>query len=450
MKSWNNYISVAILLILLGCDDFVEVDQPHTELVRASVFEEPGTAEAAVVELYRSIWQGFAGGNQSSLTALTGLSSDELDLFISNKEYQAFNENEVLPNNLEIASLWTDFYRTIYQANAIIEGLATSNIHPALSQQLRAEALFIRAYAYFIMVNIWGEVPLVTGTDYLVNTALVRVPVDEVYDLVIQDLRECQASLPEGYLGDRVRANQSAATALLARVYLYLEDWNNAEIEASKVIDSDLYALEPEPNLVFRTSSREAILQLWHSSYPREYVTFRISAALGGPIFASLTPTFIQTFSADDLRYIDWVAKVDVSGTEYFGVWKYKSNDRPPIDYSTVLRLAEQYLIRAEARVQQDKLAEAVSDLNIIRARAGLPDLLVGEKSELLEAIYLERKHELFAEQGHRWLDLKRTGRVDEVMSPLRPSWGSEDSLYPIPESQIISNPEIIQNPVGS
>ena len=113
-----------------------------------------------------------------------------------------------------------------------------------------------------------------------------------------------------------------------------------------------------------------------------------------------------------------------------------------------VLRLAEQYLIRAEARAQQNNISGSQSDLNLIRNRAGLVNTAANDKTALLTAIEHERQVELFTEWGHRWLDLKRTNRADAVLGPIKaPNWQPTDMLYPIPQTQIANDPNVHQNP---
>jgi len=141
------------------------------------------------------------------------------------------------------------------------------------------------------------------------------------------------------------------------------------------------------------------------------------------------------------------------------GPYKYRSYtssttsdpDNSRKENSTVLRLAEQYLIRAEARAQQNKLDLAIADVDVIRARAGLP-LIANtnpsiSKTALLDAIMQERRVELFTEWGHRWFDLKRTGKALAVLSAIKPGFTSDDLLYPIPESELNKNPFLEQNP---
>ena len=116
-----------------------------------------------------------------------------------------------------------------------------------------------------------------------------------------------------------------------------------------------------------------------------------------------------------------------------------------------VIRLSEIYLIRAEARAQQQNLAPALSDLDTIRSRAGLPPCTANGIQETLNAIYAERRVELFSEYGHRWLDLKRVKAIDQVMTVVSPhkggSWNDNDSLYPIPFQDIQADPKLSQNP---
>lgn len=112
-----------------------------------------------------------------------------------------------------------------------------------------------------------------------------------------------------------------------------------------------------------------------------------------------------------------------------------------------VLRLAEQYLIRAEARVRQNNISGGQSDLNAIRNRSGLPNTTANDQGSLLLAIEQERRVELFTEWGHRWFDLKRTERAEAVLSPFAlKDWQSTDVLFPIPQTEREINSRLTQN----
>src|SRR5699024_8636093 len=124
---------------------------------------------------------------------------------------------------------------------------------------------------------------------------------------------------------------------------------------------------------------------------------------------------------------------------------KYKEdlNTKESLEYSILFRLAEQYLIRAEARVHLGKIAKAQNDLNKIRNRAGLPNTIAHTEKELVEAIIQERQIELFTEYGQRWFDLKRTHKAAEALSPIKPNWKDTDILLPLPESELELNPNL-------
>src|SRR5690606_6547573 len=234
------------LLLATGCEDFLDIGTPRTELLRSSVFSEVTTANAAVVELYNSMRQGFVSGYPSGLSITASLSSDELLLFEPYADRIDVSENEIMPDNKHVTELWGNMYHLIYKANAIIEGLSESDIEQIEKDRLTGEALFVRAFTYFHLVNLWGDVPLVLSTDYQVNNRLTRAPVVQVNEQIVSDLLKAQLLLQEEYDGERVRANRGAATALLARMYLYLGQWSKAEEEATKVINNELYALEDD------------------------------------------------------------------------------------------------------------------------------------------------------------------------------------------------------------
>ncbi len=162
----------------------------------------------------------------------------------------------------------------------------------------------------------------------------------------------------------------------------------------------------------------------------------------------------MNSFEPGDQRRSNWVDSVIVGSTTYYYPYKYKIGlvNTPTAEYSTILRLGEQYLIRAEAKAQQGNIQGASADLDAIRTRAGLADTAANTQADLLTAIQHERQVELFTEWGHRWLDLKRTGAVDAVMgtggacAAKGGTWNTNWQLYPIPLSELQANPNIKQN----
>ena len=161
-----------------------------------------------------------------------------------------------------------------------------------------------------------------------------------------------------------------------------------------------------------------------------------------------MTPELANAFDPDDNRRTHWVGFISPGGEDYYFAYKYKvrySYD-PPTEYLKVFRLAEQYLIRAEARARQGDITGAQADINAIRNRAGLTDTPANDLNSLLLAIEQERRFELFVEWGHRWFDLKRTNRVETVLTG-KPNLDATDLLFPIPLQEILNNPNMTQNP---
>jgi hypothetical protein len=236
--------------------------------------------------------------------------------------------------------------------------------------------------------------------------------------------------------------------ALLARAYLYRQRWSDAETAASAVIGSGLYSLDSLNN-IFLASSNEAILQLTNPGLTYTWDGYFLAQAISSVPRYQLTPTLLNAFEPGDGRKTHWIKATTVSGTTYYSPYKYKvsgSTATTALELTTILRLTEQYLIRAEARAQQGNTTDAATDLNIIRKRAGLAPTTATSAADLLAAIYHERQVELFSELGHRWLDVKRTGQADAVFGLDKSGWTSAATLYPIPYTDMQRDPYLTQN----
>jgi hypothetical protein len=486
MKSNHNNISfvthfsraacLVLLLFTFSCKKFVEVDPPVSSIVSSSAFSNNASAAAVVTGIYSNLMAtgGFAGG-ASSVALLTGLMGDELDNYSTAIYHGQFYTNAVAPTS---TLFWSEIYRQIYTCNLSIERLQTSTgITENMRQQLMGEVKLMRAFFYFYLVNLFGDVPLSVTSDYRINNALPRTPKATVYQQITTDLEEARNLLTPEYRSpagavatDRLRPNKYAAMALLARTYLYLQDWKKAEAMADSVISRNgTYILEADLTKVFQRSSREIIWQLQPTALnqilwePQSFVIAAGSAP--GPIVpTAISPRLKNTFETGDPRFTNWVGVSNVAATgtlparTFYFPYKYKAFT-PNIEGMVVFRLAEMFLIRAEARAQQGMLTgnnSAVADLNTIRARAAgatagvLPPITVTSKEEILAAIAHERQVELFTEWGNRWFDLKRTGLADAVMSIVSPqkagTWNTDWQLLPIPQTEIIANPKLEQN----
>lgn len=461
-----------LLLSITSCKDFLKIDPPIDQIGTNKIYATDETATAAVRGLYATMMSAsnFASGGPSSVTRLCALSADDLINYGSSQEQIQFYDSTLLPTNSSLrAGLWTEPYKIIYGCNAVIENLQISpNISADLKQQLEGEALFIRAFCFFYLTNLFGNVPIILSTDYRVNASSAANTKTEVYAQIVKDLQAAKAQLAPDYIGgNRTRANKWAATALLARTYLYMENWADAELQASEVIaQSAKYMINIDLNAVFLKNSNEAILQFFvpatRTVNTLEGAAYILTSAPGGTGDVALNNSLYAAFEPGDTRASKWTGTFTsgINSWRYIYKYKVKSGATPSTEYSMVLRLAEQYLIRAEARINQTgKLSQGIQDLNMIRSRARalptvavpnpLPDLSTSMlKADALLALEKERRMELFGEWGHRWLDLKRFNRATAVLAPVKGiNWQATDVLYPIPSAEILNNPKLVQNP---
>lgn len=464
-------IAASIFLsMFFSCEKQLEVDPPVTSINGERVFREDGNAIALVTGLYPQI-ESVLSGNLG-LSVLAGLSADELTLspgIVSTDPLFFFYGNNLLNSTPYVSFNWTALYKLVYICNSSIKGLSeSSSMTPAVKKQLEGEAYFMRALCYYYLVTLYGDVPLITTPDYSVNSKLTRNASSGVWTQIIEDLKKAKALLSPTYLDgtllkpdtERIRPVSGAASALLARAYLYTKDWANAELEATTLVNNtSVYELQ-SLDAVFLKNSREAIWQLapinlgWNTEDGRAFI-IPATGLDNSNNSVYLSNSLLDSFELGDGRRMKWIDSVIVAGDTYHYPNKYKSAtyNAPVTEYLMVFRLAEQYLIRAEARAQQNNLQGAMDDLNVIRDRAALPHTTAATQSELLAAILKERRVEMFTEIGQRWLDLKRTGTIDAVMqleTPLKAQgapWHSFQQLYPIPLDELQSDPNLSQNP---
>jgi hypothetical protein len=451
MKATIYFLLFLALATSTSCKKLIEVNNNPNQIETTAVFQNDQTAISAIGGLYAQLRSSsFTIGP----TLYLGLAADEIINTASSLTADPFKTNSLLANNgIVLGSFWTPAYQNIYRANAIIEGLnASTTLTDSLKKQLEGEALVVRSFLYFYLVNLFGDVPLITTTNYKVNATLPRTPSSEVYNQVINDLQEAKTKLSASYPSpNKGRLNRWAAATLLARVYLYMGLSVQAEKEATEVIASSSYSLEPSPNTVFLNSSKETIWQLISDNgNTPDGSTFIPSSATARPPYV-LTTSLLGSFETNDKRRSSWVDsnKVGTPQVVYYYPKKYRARTSSPVvEYPIVFRLAELFLIRAEARNNQGNTSGAQSDLNAIRTRAGLPNTSALTQQDLSTAIAKERRIELFEEWGHRWLDLKRTKQLDSMLQTEKGTdWQSTDSLFPIPESQLLLNVYLNQNP---
>jgi hypothetical protein len=447
------FLSAGILFLeLTSCKKFVDIPSPDSQIDSRFVFETEESATAVLTGLYSKIMSDGGGLLNGGLTQLAGLSADELEDVSNTQALSEFQFNSISVTNSSNEDLWKQGYKYIYICNSLIEGVKNSTTIPgAVKNQLTGEAKFIRALAHFYLVNLYGDIPYIKTTDYSANSKVIRNEKNTVMNEVAAELAEAAQLMTATNgmsAGERSKPNHWAAIALLSRVYLYLNKWPEAETASNEIISQNsLFQLEDNLNDVFQAGSRETILQFVPNTEgfnTWEGAVFIIDAGSGQ---VTLSSQQVNGFENNDQRKVAWVNSFNDGIRDLYFPFKYKvkSGAQGAEDY-IFLRLAEQFLVKAEALAMQGKITDAVNNINIIRLRAGLPELNLTTQQECIDAVMQERRSELFCEWGHRWFDLKRTLLADPVLTAEKPGWQSTDALYPIPQSQIVNDPAMTQN----
>lgn len=460
---------LALSFCLAGCEKSLELDLPKGTYTSEAVFYTDDLAKAAVKGMYLEMIDGFSPSPFTyGLASDGGLLSDEMIKNIYFNEELQLVENNVTPSSGEVVSLWGRFYRYIFIANTLQESLEQSKtISSSVRRDGIAEARFVRALSFFYLANLYGDVPLTLTSNYTTNASLAVSSQDQVYQQIIEDLQYTQVNLlgANTTAGSRNRPSNWSATALLAKVYLYQKNWAAAELEATKVISqSALFQLE-NLNNVFLANSKESIWAL--SNFSSAVLNQRYTSSVQGPATANsallLSPYTVSKFDQNDQRKMTWTKTINGTTAPY-KLKKYTGATGTAENLS-VLRLAEQYLIRAEARAMQGNLSGAIQDVDMIRQRAGAvandegpnstntfktigfshPDIT---QSELIKVIYDERLRELFAEQGERWFDAKRaTDDLNSFFEGRKPGITATDAFFPIPLDELKRNKNLVQRP---
>jgi hypothetical protein len=474
---------------MVSCsENFIEI-LPESEMTTDLLFKTDKDFEVAVNGVYREFhsfhdyfWEfGDLAGDDAEHLAQRSTERVNMDNFF------------VDVNSDIIHDSWRDLYAVIARANTVLSKLeaADASIIPG-KDQYEGEAKFLRALAYFNLIRIFGDVPMIT-TPISVQDALEtpRTNVDIIYnEVIIKDLLEVEAKLPETYSeADVGGATKGAAKALLGKVYLTRQDFDLAESKLMEVTTMG-YALLDNFEDLFDFDNEH------HSEYifDIEYIdgniglgspftlyfnpadqdvgsdlvdalrqVFNYQGRRGGNGTGSPSAELIDLFDPNDLRK-DRTASTGIYDLE--GNWvepnpgllvtsftlKYA---QPGYNFDftdgkanwRVIRYADVLLMLAEALNENGKTTESLTYLNQVRTRAGLSGYSDLAQSEARDKIYLERRFELYME-GQRWFDLVRTGRALSVMEPygMKPHM----TVFPIPQSQIevVNDPNILpQNP---
>ena len=293
-------------IMLSSCSDFVEVDLPTSQLTTGIVFESESTANAAMTDVYSKIRDtGLLTGTASGMSCQLGNYADELIYYgPAGLSTENFYRNTLLVDDPTILAWWNSSYNQIYAVNAILGGVEnSSSLTGDFKTRLSGESLFLRALLHFYLLQVYGDIPYITTTDYLTNSNVSRTSVDQVYQNIEEDLLLAIEYLPQAYNDDkRTRPNRFAAMALIARVYLYQGKWAEASEAASAVLNqTQVYSIESDLANVFKIESSETIWQL-DSALPGENASEATTFIIiqGPPPLTALSEQFMASFENGD------------------------------------------------------------------------------------------------------------------------------------------------------
>ncbi|MFN5238388.1 MAG: RagB/SusD family nutrient uptake outer membrane protein [Bacteroidota bacterium] len=479
------FTAAAVLISLNSCEKFLELE-PISESVAVSntsadsvFYKSASEVEAALAGVYADFKNEyyqldyFVNGDAQSDDAYAG-GDNPANFQIDDYRIDAIN--------LNVSRDWAYLYSTVGKANAVINNTQAVN-DPALSAQRKAEiigeASFIRAFMYFQLVQLWGDVPLqltevrTISADKLDDIYPIifpaRTPKEEIYRQIIADLEVALA-------GVRVTAphkgfiTKGAVNTMLAKVYATQEphDWNKVNQYCDAVIAGG-YTLLPDYDKLWNNSqenSPEAIFEInYNGGITDGNWGTKIFRGLDWKKFNLPSNDLARAFDAegDTKRKNSSIIFLDVTGkwsdphwpqTKYPFINKYRTFTEGSNQNYIFYRLADVLLLKAEALNELGDLAGAAALVNQIRTRVSLPNTTAATQTDMRLAIEKERRLEL-AFEGHRWYDLKRTGRAIAVMNAVTGAnnenlgydLNEQRLLWPIPQAELDKNSKLTQNP---
>lgn len=440
---------VALLGIMTGCKKtFLDQENNSSAVQQSQYFTTLEQCESSTEVCYNDIdwgswWQTF---NQRFLCGEAATDN----AWISNTyqathaTYDAVSQYTMDAGNDRLESEWIEQFKAIGIFNSTLEGIAGSTIADADKARLSAELKFLRAYSYFDLVRNFGGVPIVLKI-YSPDTHLPRNTAKEVYQQLVTDLTECAQNLPrksEYGAADKFRASKGAALALLSKIYLYMEDWANAEATALQVMNLGDYKLETDFGTLWDynyKNGQESIFEIQHASsvtpsLPGCPLYLINSTADGGWGYYGPTSDLENAYLAagDEIRRVWTINKQgepvvgDADNPSFDGggypanksksgrfsrKWYVPKGQRPSNSlYSRnniIIRLADIILVHAEACAMQQKSAEALASLKLVRDRVKLTTNMGLTGWDLIDAVRTEKRLET-AFEGERLYDIRR------------------------------------------
>ncbi|MBE7177546.1 MAG: RagB/SusD family nutrient uptake outer membrane protein [Mucilaginibacter polytrichastri] len=489
----TRYTSVLLGCLILALDACKLDETIYSSAYTETFYKTASDAEKAIIAVYGPLADMYSG---PAATLVADLSDDQtyprgvvgrntLTLFSYDPFYTAQRSAGRLSESPQ--QIWQSSYSGIEKANWVIAKVPEANMDEKRRKQIVGEAYFLRAFYHFMLTKNFGDVPVKTAPSVTLNEAYVdKSPAADVYKQIYSDLDQAAASELNSFPNvDKGRPTKEVVDALYAKAALYNSDWAKALEKAQAVISSGKYALMTDVRDVYRYDREDAARIENMFAFEVDPITpgrsHQMTGLCGppgsaGPEYGRTTfgsmfvyQAFYNTFDPADTRrllldttYVDkagnTVPQRSITPITTQGVLIKKYQD-PVSTINTIcnipiLRFADMYLIAAEA---EDRLngptALAYGFVNVIRQRAGLPNLATGlSKDDFLEAVLRERRWEFFAE-GDRWYDLLRTNKFQTLIPaavnnvyPVRAPQ-AKHRYFPIPQDELNANPKLQQNP---
>jgi hypothetical protein len=426
---------------IFSCKKYL-TEFPNSSIASENAIIDAGTARAAIIGAYDGL-QSYYSANFPTLGTIT---ADAVVFNGTLSQYLQLDQNAIPTDNVITVASYRSIYSNINLVNSIIAKVPAV-VDPLLPEaeknKILGEAYFIRALDYFDLARGWGgvQLQLTPTSDLSALKGIKRSTRAQTYDQVQADLVKAEELLPDD-AATRNRAQKSIARALRARLHLYREQWAEAENYATQVISNAKYGLVPDYKSFFTTpfQTKELVFELAYSANDRNgFWGTWYPSSFGGSYTLKPSTTIIEQLNNANIGGTRNALIAGSANTVYGVLYNTVSTSTDP---SYVIRIAELYLIRAEARANQNKLTDALEDLNQIRKRAKVPVSAAATKADLLKAIEDENGIE-FAFEGHRWFDLTRTKRAGAVLGVTNPNYW----LFPLPFSDSFSDADFEQNP---
>lgn len=353
------------------------------------------------------------------------------------KEYKELANNSLLADNVVVEGIWNDIYTAINRTNNVIYyAPQVKDIQAAELNNILGQARFLRALHHFNLLRLFGPVPLKDQPSLNAGAALntPRAPIAALYSFILDDLIFAESNITNT---NPALATRLAATALMARIYLYQQDYENARLKATAVLAAPALKLETEYAALFEAGNNTETI--FHAAFDEQdknrLAEYFLPTSFGGRKEVSPSSTLLTAYEAGDARFPVSISSPasDPYGTKYTDI-------STGTDKVYILRLAEMYLIRAEAEARLNgNMVQIKADIDTLRQRAQLGNVVASSYADLILAIEKERRVE-FAFEGHRWFDLVRTNRAMDLKPTVTQAC---QMLFPIPLSEIQTNDAI-------